>query len=101
MYPFRNILYPTDFSANALAALKYAAAFARNDRGRVVVFNVQGTKVPPDLVNLPDETFVDQSKQWLLQLRLEAKTLLAHPLLQNVDVEAAFEYGEPSTEIAR
>jgi nucleotide-binding universal stress UspA family protein len=37
MFPFRNILVPTDFTA----ALKYAAAFARHGGGRVLVFSVQ------------------------------------------------------------
>ena len=44
MFPFRNILFPTDFSANAHAALKYAAAFARHSGGRVVLFSVQDAK---------------------------------------------------------
>jgi len=44
MFPFRNILLPTDFSANAHAALKYAAAFARHSGGRVVLFSVQDAK---------------------------------------------------------
>ena len=46
MFPFRNILFPTDFSAHAHAALKYAAAFARDGRGRVLLLNVQDAKVP-------------------------------------------------------
>ena len=38
MFPFRNVLFPTDFTA----ALKYAAAFARHSGGRVFLFSVQG-----------------------------------------------------------
>ena len=45
MFPFRNILFPTDFSANAHAALKYAAAFARHSGGRVVVVQCAGREV--------------------------------------------------------
>ena len=101
MYPFRNILFPTDFSQNAHTALKYAAAFARNDRGRVVILNVQTAKVPADLLHLPDEVFVEQDRQWLLQVRSEARQLLSDPLLKNVDVESAFAEGEPAVEIAR
>jgi nucleotide-binding universal stress UspA family protein len=101
MYPFRNILLPTDFSPNARAALKYAAAFARNDDGRLVVFNVQGSKVPEDLLNLPDIAFAEQGNYWLLQVRSDAKNLLADPFLDNLQVEAAFVEGEPATEIAR
>ena len=101
MYPFRNILFPTDFSQNARAALKYAAAFARNDDGRVVVFNVQASKVPANLLNLPEDAFEQQTTQWLSQVRSETRTLLSDPLLENVEVEAAFAVGEPSTEIGR
>ena len=98
MYPFRNILYPTDFSQNARAALKYAAAFARNDGGRVVMFNVQSAQVPRDLVKSPAKAF---EEQWLSQVRSDAKNFLADPSFQNIDVEAEFADGEPSTEIAR
>jgi nucleotide-binding universal stress UspA family protein len=101
MYPFRNILFPTDFSQNARTALKYAVAFARNDDGRVVILNVQTSKVPADLLNLPDEVFEEQDRQWLLQVRSEARELLRDPLLENVDVESAFAEGEPAAEIAR
>ena len=98
MYPFRNILYPTDFSQNARAALKYAAAFSRNDGGRVVMFNVQSAQVPRDLLKSPAKAF---EEQWLLQVRSDAKNFLADPSFQNIDVEAEFADGEPSTEIAR
>ena len=97
MYPFRNILYPTDFSQNARAALKYAAAFARNDGGRVVMFNVQSSQVPRDLL----KSTAAFEEQWLLQVRSDAKNFLADPSFQNIDVEAEFAAGEPSTEIAR
>jgi nucleotide-binding universal stress UspA family protein len=101
MYPFRNILLPTDFSANARAALKYAAAFAKHDGGRVLVFNVQSAHVPADLLSLPETQLAEQGKHWLLQVRSEAKTLLADPTLQNLEVDTAFVEGEPATEIAR
>jgi len=38
VFPFRSILFPTDFTA----ALKYAAAFARHSGGRVFLFSAQG-----------------------------------------------------------
>ena len=44
MFPFRNILFPTDLAVNAPAALKYAAAFARHGHGQVVSFSVQDAK---------------------------------------------------------
>ena len=81
MFPFRNILFPTDFSAHAHAALKYAAAFARHGRGRVFLFNVQDAKVPPDLP-------------------AQMKALASDPLLNEVDAEPVLVEGEPRVEIA-
>jgi nucleotide-binding universal stress UspA family protein len=101
MYPFRNILFPTDFSSNARAALKYATAFARNGDGRVVVINVQGSKVPRDLLTLPDNVFKEHDKHWLAQVRAKAKALLSDPCFDKLEVEATFADGDPATEIAR
>ena len=82
MFPFRNILFPTDFSPNALAALKYAAAFARHGGGRVLLFTVQDAKNGVDLQSHVNE-------------------LLADPLLNGVDAEPIVVDGEPAAEIAQ
>jgi len=97
MYPFRNILFRTDFSPNAKAALKYAAAFARNADGHVVMFNVQGTRVPSDLLH----SNVELGDQSLLQLRADAQAWGSDPLFENIEVEIAFGDGEPAAEITR
>lgn len=101
MSPFRNILFPTDFAPHARAALKYAAAFARRDGGRVVLFSVQGAKVPANLLTLPERIFEEQDKRWLLQLRLQVRELLADPLFDGLEVEPVIVEGEPAPEIAR
>jgi len=101
MYPFRNILFPTDFSAHARAALKYAAAFARSGGGRVLLFSVQDAKVPANLLTLPEHVFLEQENNWLLQLRAEVRDLLSDPLFAGVEVEPAIVDGEPAREIAR
>ena len=80
MFPFRNILFPTDFSPNAHAALKYAAAFARHSGGRVVLFNVQDAKS------------VAHS---------QLDELLSDPVLKDVDAEKILVEGEPASEIAQ
>ena len=80
MFPFRNILFPTDFSTNAQAALKYAAAFARHGGGRVVLFSVQDGKA---------------------DLQSQANEILSDPLLSGVDTERIFVEGEPAGEIAQ
>ncbi len=82
MFPFRNILFPTDFSVHAHAGLKYAAAFAQHGRGRVVLFNAQDAKIP---AGVPEQM----------------KSLLSDPLLHEVDAEPVLVEGEPRVEIAR
>jgi len=84
LYPFRNILLPTDFTSHARAALKYAAAFARSGGGRVVLFSVQSGKVPKDLLSSH-----------------EVKELVGDPLFKGLEVEPVIVEGEPAPEIAR
>jgi nucleotide-binding universal stress UspA family protein len=82
VFPFRNILFPTDFTANAHAALKYAAAFARHSGGRVFLFSVQ-----------------DQKAAGSVQEQVQG--LLSDPLLSGVDKEWISVEGEPASEIAQ
>ena len=100
MYPFRNILFPTDFKPQTRAALKYAAAFARNGNGRVVVFSVQRVKVPSNLLTR-DETAGENEERWISQLREDFRELLADPLFNGLDVKPVIVAGEPASEIAR
>ncbi len=97
---FRNILFPTDFTPHARSALKYAAAFAREGRGRVVLFSVQTGSVPANLMTLPERVLKDQDNQWLKQLRAEVKDLLIDPLFDGLEVEPVIVAGEPAHEIA-
>ena len=82
MFPFRNILFPTDFSPHSQAALKYAAAFARHGDGRVLLFSVQDAKLAANLQS-------------------QVKELLSDPLLDGVEVDPVLVAGEPATEITR
>ena len=101
MFPFRNILFPTDFSAHAHAALKYAAGFAREGRGRVLLLSVQDGNVPANLLTLPERVFEEQENHWLVQLQRQVKELLSDPLLNGVEADPLLLEGEPATEIAR
>ncbi len=98
---FKNILFPTDFTPHARSALKYAAAFARETRGRVVLFSVQTGSVPANLMTLPDRVFEDQDSKWLMQLRGQVQDLLRDPLFDGLEVEPVIVEGEPAPEIAR
>lgn len=101
MYPFRNILFPTDFSAHARASLKYAAAFARESGGRVVLLSVQGARVPPNLLTMPKYVLEEQENLWLRQVRGEVEELLSDPLFSGIEVDPLIVDGEPSIEVAR
>src|SRR5438874_744013 len=101
MSSFRNILFPTDFTAHARSALKYAAAFAREGRGRVVLFSVQTAKVPANLMTLPERVLEDQDSKWLMQLRWQVRDLLRDPLFDGLEVEPVIVEGEPAPEIAK
>ncbi len=98
---FRNILFPTDFTPHARSALKYAAAFARQGGGRVVMFSVQTGKAPANLMTLPERILRSQEKNWLLQLRGQVNDLLADPLFAGLEVEPVIVEGEPADEIAK
>jgi nucleotide-binding universal stress UspA family protein len=101
MFPFQNVLFPTDFSEHAHAALKYAAAFARGGAGRVVLFSVQEGSVPANLLTLPPRAFEEPQNEWLGNLRREVDAVLSDPLLAGLEVETRITEGdEPGREIA-
>ncbi|HMG72668.1 MAG TPA: universal stress protein [Pyrinomonadaceae bacterium] len=100
MSSFRNILFPTDFTPHARSALKYAAAFARHSRGRVVLLSVQTAQVPPNLMTMPERLLENEETQWLRQLRGQVKEMLTDPLFDGLEVEPVIVEGEPAHEIA-
>jgi len=97
---FRNILFPTDFTPHARSALKYAAAFARDGRGRVVLFSVQTAEVPANLMTLSDQVLAAGEAQWLKKVRRQVEDLLTDPLVEGLEVEPVIVEGEPAHEIA-
>ena len=100
MFPFRNVLFPTDFSEHAHAALKYAAAFAREGAGRVVLLSVQEGSVPANLLTLPHRVLEEPHNEWLKNLRRDVDAALADPLLAGLEVETRIVEGDPAREIA-
>jgi len=81
--------------------LKYAAAFAREGEGRVVLFSVQEGSVPANLLTLPERTFDEPDNRWLGQLRKKVEGVLADHLLDGLEVDPVIIEGEPAPEIAR
>jgi nucleotide-binding universal stress UspA family protein len=100
VFPFRNILFPTDFSAHSRLALKYASAFARNGNGRVVIFNAQDTKVPAGFLKLPDAN-LETLDRGLAQLKVNLNKLLADSLLEGLEVEPVIVEGDPAPTISQ
>ncbi|MFN2578432.1 MAG: universal stress protein [Pyrinomonadaceae bacterium] len=98
--PFRNILFPTDFTSHARSALKYAAAFARANHGRVVLFTVQPARVPASLMTLPKAVFAEEDLNSLGQVRAQVSELLTDPLFDGLEVEPVIAEGDPAPEIA-
>jgi nucleotide-binding universal stress UspA family protein len=98
---FRNILFPTDFTSHARSALKYAAAFAREAGGRVVLLSVQSARVPANLMTMPERVLQDPDSEWLLQLRHQVADLLRDPLFKGLEIEPVIVEGEPAAEIAK
>jgi nucleotide-binding universal stress UspA family protein len=98
--PFRNILFPTDFTPHARSALQYAAAFARDGRGRVILFSVQAAEVPANLMTLADHLLEAEEQKWLKQIRREVTDLLTDPMFNGLEVEPVIVEGEPAREIA-
>lgn len=97
---FRNILFPTDFTPHARSALKYAAAFARDGHGRIVLFSVQTAEVPANLMTLSDQVLAAGETQWLKRVRRQVEDLLTDPLFEGLEVEPVIVEGEPAHEIA-
>lgn len=97
---FRNILFPTDFTPHARSALKYAAAFARDGRGRVILFSVQTAEVPANLMTLSDQALAAGETPWLKKVRRQVEDLLTDPLFAGLEVEPVIVEGEPAHEIA-
>lgn len=101
MFPFRNVLFPTDFSVHSRCALKYAAAFARNGNGRVVIFNAQDTKVPSNFLKLTDNDLLTHDNRLLLQVKADTNELLTSELLEGLEVEPVILEGDPAPTIAQ
>lgn len=81
--------------------MKYAAAFAHSGNGRVVVFSVQSSKVPANLLTQTNQDSSEPEDRRVSQLRHDFKDVLADPLFSGLDVEPAIVSGEPAPEIAR
>lgn len=101
MYPFQNILFTTDFSANSKSALKYAAAFARQHNATLYIHNSQEASLPPNALKLSERTLADNNYEWLVPIKREMEQLAHSPLVKELKVELLLTEGNPKDEIPR
>lgn len=101
MYPFKNILFCTDFSPLSRSLLKYAAAFARHHQARLYILNVQESSLPPQALRLSERALAENGYEWLVGVRRELEEIAAHEVLKGLDVHVLLTEGDPAVEIPR
>jgi nucleotide-binding universal stress UspA family protein len=101
MYPFKNILFCTDFSPLSRSMLKYAAAFARHNEARLFIHNAQSATLPPQALRLSERALAEHGFEWLVGIRQELEELATHDLVKGLDVRVLLTEGEPESEIPR
>lgn len=101
MYPFKNILYSTDFSPLAHSMLKYAAAFARHYNARLYLHNAQEGSLPPQALRLSERALSEYGYEWLIAVRRELEELAQHEILKDLDVHLLLTEGQPAAEVVR
>ncbi|MBI4748031.1 MAG: universal stress protein [Acidobacteria bacterium] len=101
MYPYRNILFCTDFSPLSRSMLKYAAAFARAHNARLYIHNVQEGTLPPQALRLSERALSEHGYEWLIAVRHELEEIGQHEVVKGLDVHLLLTEGNPADEIAR
>lgn len=85
----KNILFPTDFSAESLAVFPYLASLAHEYQSRLTVLHV----LPPETASNPD------AKKLAEPLRAQMKKSLANEISPRCDAEFVIESGDPAETI--
>ncbi|MCS6884180.1 MAG: universal stress protein [Acidobacteriota bacterium] len=101
MYPFRNILLPTNFSPNCRSAIKYAAAFGHRYGAAIYLHNAQEGSLPPQALLLSDRTLSEHGYDWITAIKKELKELSEHPLFKGLNVHLLLSEGSAASEIKR
>ncbi len=101
MYPFKNILFPTDFSPNSRSAIKYAAGFAHRYGATVYLHNAQEGSLPPQTLILSDRALSDYGYDWITGIKKELKNLSQNSLFEGINVHILLSEGRVAEEINR
>lgn len=97
MLAMKTILYATDFSANAEAALPVASELAKEGRGRLVVLHVER----PPLATLGGIAGVPPLPSEYDRQRLEEELKGIQPAQTGIAVERRLVYGDPAAVILK
>lgn len=101
MYPFKNILLPTDFSPNSRSAIKYAAGFGHRYGASIYLHNAQECSLPPQALILSDRSLSDYGYDWITGIKKELKNLSNNPLFNGLNVHVLLSEGRAIEEINR
>lgn len=101
MYPFKNILFPTDFSLNSRSAIKYAAGFGHRYGASIYLHNAQEGCLPPQSLILSDRALSDYGYDWITSIKKELKELSNNQLFNGLNVHVLLSEGRAPEEINR
>src|SRR5690349_17940322 len=101
MYPFKNILFPTDFSANSKSGLKYAAAFTRHYGSNLYIHNSEEATLPPQALRISDRALSENGYDWVTAIKKEMEEISNSDLLNGQKVHLLLTEGAADEEIIR
>src|SRR5262249_51181756 len=101
MYQFKNILFPTDFSASSKSCLKYAAAFTRYYGSTLYIHNAQEGTLPPQALKLSDKSLTENGYDWVRAIKKELEEMAGSELLHGQKVNLLLTEGKAGDEIPR
>jgi nucleotide-binding universal stress UspA family protein len=87
---FRRILYPTDFSEQALKARDFALALARQFHAAIIAMHVIPVLLPPRDLSLDESRLLPQLEE-----------VMAVDAARGLEVELHIHHGDPAAEILR
>jgi nucleotide-binding universal stress UspA family protein len=102
MLKLKKILYPTDFSASSLEALKYAISLARSCQSRLILMHVVNEKIFSEGLSLARISAPEALGQELAaEAGHQLKMIIPAAEREGLDVEMKILSGNPALEVIR
>jgi nucleotide-binding universal stress UspA family protein len=99
MAPFRRIMHATDFSSNAMPALRQAVALARRWRARVILLHVMTPPSPFVSEGIPPSSYDELLAHARRATKRHLAALLSRVRRKGVQASAVLVEGLPAEEI--